>query len=96
VAGATIVPKTIALGNPSQNCFRSKSLTCCVSASGDALWASPPTHASLRLRARSPSVLDALQIGVIGSRGWKSKRHPATAVAFDTDAIVRLLRALLP
>jgi hypothetical protein len=57
---------------------------------------SPPTHASLRRRARSPSVLDALSIRVISSRGWKSKRHLATAVAFDTDAIVRLLRALLP
>jgi hypothetical protein len=96
VAGATIVSKKVALGNPSQNCFRSKSLTCCVSASGDALWASPPTHASLRLRARSPSVLDALTIRVIGSGGWKSKRHLATAEAFGTDAIVRLPRALLP
>jgi hypothetical protein len=38
VAGATIVSKSIALGNPPQNCFRPKSLTRCVSASGDALW----------------------------------------------------------
>jgi hypothetical protein len=96
VAGATIVSKKVALGNPSQNCFRSKSLTCCVSASGESRRPSPSTHASLRPRARSPSVLHALSIRVISSGGWKSKGRLATAVAFGTNAIVRLLRALLP